>query len=165
MTDTILEIGCGMGVLTKPLLAIFPHVIGIEIDERSVSYLQQVLPPRTPILHRDFMSLTPQEIRSMKLEAKQEEVPSTSSVRTSLHLISNLPYHVSKRIIIYSLKHQLFDSMVLMVQKEVALQMVKSKKTKKTLFHFWVQFWTKETELLFDVSYDICAYTYTCNVI
>ena len=51
--DTILEIGAGIGVLTKELLAKAKHVISIELDEKLIPLLQEYTdnPDNLTIIH------------------------------------------------------------------------------------------------------------------
>ena len=40
----VVELGPGKGALTRPLLAAYPQMTGVEIDERSVKLLREELP-------------------------------------------------------------------------------------------------------------------------
>ena len=104
--NTILEIGPGMGVLTKYLLQkdVTTHVI--EIDTESVAYLQaNYLNLASRIIEKDFLKYDLNEV------FKGE----------SFAIIGNFPYNISTQIVFKTLemRHQIpeFSGMF---QKEVA---------------------------------------------
>ncbi|GGD22177.1 16S rRNA (adenine(1518)-N(6)/adenine(1519)-N(6))-dimethyltransferase RsmA [Hyunsoonleella pacifica] len=102
----VLEIGPGMGVLTKYLLKKDTTTYVIEIDHESVAYLQATylnLAPR--IIEKDFLKYDLNEV------FKEEP----------LAIIGNFPYNISSQIVFKTLemRHQIpeFSGMF---QKEVA---------------------------------------------
>jgi 16S rRNA (adenine1518-N6/adenine1519-N6)-dimethyltransferase len=104
--NTVLEIGPGMGVLTKYLLQkdVTTHVI--EIDTESVAYLQaNYLNLASRIIEKDFLKFDLNEV------FKGE----------SFAIIGNFPYNISTQIVFKTLemRHQIpeFSGMF---QKEVA---------------------------------------------
>ena len=101
---TVLEIGPGMGVLTKFLLEReFSHFRVIEIDNESVHYLQENF-AGLDIITGDFLT--------MDIE---------SSFSEKLGIIGNFPYNISTQILFKILKSR--DQVVEiagMLQKEVA---------------------------------------------
>lgn len=104
--DVVLEIGPGMGVLTKYLLndsKITLHVI--EIDRDSVAYLKEHYPPLTErIIEGDFL---------------EENLNRVSSGKISI--IGNFPYNISSQIFFKVLEHRnTVSQVVCMLQKEVA---------------------------------------------
>lgn len=88
--DFVIEVGAGMGVLTRPLLDRFGerlHVI--ELDEESVHYLHQHFPELEGRVHfRDFLKID--------LAA---EFPGRISV------VGNFPYNISSQILFHLLKY------------------------------------------------------------
>lgn len=101
----IIEIGPGMGILTKLLTQQYENFLAIEIDSQSVNYLieNQILASHQ-LLHDDFLSIELQKIL----------VPNSC-------LIGNLPYNISSQIFFRILEHrQLITSVVCMIQHEVA---------------------------------------------
>jgi 16S rRNA (adenine1518-N6/adenine1519-N6)-dimethyltransferase len=104
--QAVLEIGPGMGVLTKYLFeqkGIDLKVI--EIDRDSVAYLKKNYPLlKERIIEGDFLEVDIQKI-----------FPSTFSI------IGNFPYNISSQIFFKALKHRdRVDELVCMLQKEVA---------------------------------------------
>jgi len=102
----VLEIGPGMGVLTKYILKkpVIAHVI--EIDPESVEYLQA-----------NFLNLAPRIIKKDVLKFDFTEVFGSDSFA----IIGNFPYNISTQIVFKTLenRHQIpeFSGMF---QKEVA---------------------------------------------
>jgi 16S rRNA (adenine1518-N6/adenine1519-N6)-dimethyltransferase len=101
----IVEIGPGMGVLTKYLLERYPEVWVVEFDEDAVNYLQtRFAGTQLRIFHADFLKWD-----FGLLEGKPAR------------FIGNLPYNVSSPIFFRLLEeHRLVQQGVFMVQKEVA---------------------------------------------
>jgi 16S rRNA (adenine1518-N6/adenine1519-N6)-dimethyltransferase len=110
----ILEIGPGMGVLTKYLMQKKEiHFSVVEIDRESVEYLKKRYPDLN-IISGDFLQLPLDQIYTE---------PFT--------IIGNFPYNISSQILFKILDHkELCTEMVGMFQKEVA-ERVASKPGKK----------------------------------
>lgn len=102
----ILEIGPGMGVLTRFLVEI-PQVNlrVVEIDRESVAYLRSHFPGLAPgLVEGDFLKIPLRDL-----------FPGPFSV------IGNFPYNISSQIFFRVLEHRdLITEVVGMVQKEVA---------------------------------------------
>lgn len=104
--QSVLEIGPGMGVLTKYLIAQhYPDFKVVEIDRESVEYLEQHYPElQGNILSQDFLRLNLDELYS-----------------DSLTIIGNFPYNISSQILFKVLDYKnLVNEVVGMFQKEVA---------------------------------------------
>jgi 16S rRNA (adenine1518-N6/adenine1519-N6)-dimethyltransferase len=102
----VLEIGAGMGILTKYLIQKQDiNFSVVEIDEEAVNYLQHHFPELTPnILAQDFLRLD--------LAARYQE---------PLTIIGNFPYNISSQILFKLLEYKdLATQLVGMFQKEVA---------------------------------------------
>ncbi len=102
--ENVLEVGPGMGVLTKYLLEkSYKDLRVAEIDEESVVYLQHYY-PGLHIIDGDFLKLDLDEL-----------------YHDSLAIIGNFPYNISSQIFFKVLDHRnLVTEVVGMVQKEVA---------------------------------------------
>jgi 16S rRNA (adenine1518-N6/adenine1519-N6)-dimethyltransferase len=103
---SVLEIGPGMGVLTRFLLErtdISTHVV--EIDAESVEYLKEHYPDlKDRILSGDFLKL-----------------PLKDYFRDSFAIIGNFPYNISSQIFFKVLENRdVVPEVVGMIQKEVA---------------------------------------------
>lgn len=103
--SSVLEIGPGMGVLTRFLLERgFSDFRVIEIDNESVNYLREELPELKNIISDDFLRIDLEQVFPGKLG-----------------IIGNFPYNISSQILFKALDHR--DKIVEitgMFQKEVA---------------------------------------------
>jgi 16S rRNA (adenine1518-N6/adenine1519-N6)-dimethyltransferase len=110
-TGKVLEVGPGMGMLTRHLLAnpAF-ETWAVEADPDMVAYLRQHLPALGPrLLAADFLQFNPAETFG--------EAP--------FCLIGNFPYNISTQILFKMLDHRRqIPEMVGMFQKEVADRVV-----------------------------------------
>jgi 16S rRNA (adenine1518-N6/adenine1519-N6)-dimethyltransferase len=114
--NDILEIGPGMGVLTKYLLEKNLNTYVIEIDTESVSYLNENYPKlKDKIISKDFLKYNINEI----FEGKQ------------LAIIGNFPYNISTQIVFRALEYRnQIPEFAGMFQKEVAERICEKKGTK-----------------------------------
>ena len=106
-TDTVLEIGPGLGSLTRYLAASAQRVIAIELDNKLFPPLEAVISPydNVQLVHGDILDLQPGEI------IEQDDYL----------VVANIPYYITSAVI-----RHLFESdpkprrIVLTIQKEVA---------------------------------------------
>ncbi len=107
--DKVLEVGCGMGVLTQFLLQRDDIVTyGAEIDTESVEYLHSHYPEFTE-------RLTEGDFLKMDLRATYGE---------RLKIIGNFPYNISSQIFFKVLENRdIVPECVGMIQKEVAVRL------------------------------------------
>ncbi len=106
-SDTVLEIGAGLGSLTRYLAAQAREVVAVELDKKLVAILQDVLKPHTNIriVAADILQLSPQEL----------------GLQSGYVVAANIPYNITSAIIRHLLEAQPKPrSIVLTVQKEVA---------------------------------------------
>ncbi|MGE5173959.1 MAG: 16S rRNA (adenine(1518)-N(6)/adenine(1519)-N(6))-dimethyltransferase RsmA [Betaproteobacteria bacterium] len=103
--DQVLEIGPGLGHLTRLLAERAGRVMALELDERLV-----------PLLRKDFSAFRNVEItQADALEYAYETLPDKWKV------VANLPYYISTPIVQKLIAHRnKFSSLTLMLQKEVA---------------------------------------------
>jgi 16S rRNA (adenine1518-N6/adenine1519-N6)-dimethyltransferase len=103
--SSVLEIGPGMGILTRFLIERnFADFRVIEIDDESVDYLKSNLPELTRIIKGDFLTFD--------LDAAFPE---------KLAIIGNFPYNISTQILFKILNHRgKVVEVCGMLQKEVA---------------------------------------------
>ena len=114
--DDVLEIGPGMGVLTKYLLDKPITTYVIEIDIESVDYLDANYPKlKDKIISKDFLRYDINEV----FQGKQ------------FAIIGNFPYNISTQIVFKTLelKHQI-PEFAGMFQKEVAERICEKKGSK-----------------------------------
>ena len=105
--DQVLEIGPGLGFLTRRLLERAGGVWAIEVDSFLVDRLRAsalAVDPRFHLIHGDFLSFAPSE-----------------SLPSRLKLAGNLPYSIATAVLfrIFEMRER-FSLLVLMLQKEVA---------------------------------------------
>jgi 16S rRNA (adenine1518-N6/adenine1519-N6)-dimethyltransferase len=117
-TDVIMEIGPGLGVLTKELATQVGCVIAIELDNKLAVLLEQTLASfkNVAIINEDVLKIAPGAL----LQEQRERLPPTVTP-SGYKVVANLPYYITAPVLRHfleaSLKPQL---MVVMVQKEVA---------------------------------------------
>ena len=111
--DLIIEIGPGIGTLTKTLLEKAGKVISIEIDKKVLKILNERF-----FLYKNF-ELINQDILQVNLNNLIKE--NTNSEITNCKIVANLPYYITTPILIKLLSEKLsVKSITIMVQKEVA---------------------------------------------
>lgn len=106
--DLMIEIGPGLGAITRPLLARLKHLHAVEIDRDIVARLKRVFPAHRLLIHEgdalefDFAALGP-----------------------DLRVVGNLPYHISTPIL-FHLAHgaRNIRDIHVMLQQEVVDRMV-----------------------------------------
>lgn len=112
----VLEIGPGMGVLTKYLLAKPIETFVVEIDKESVAYLSEHYPVLNgKICGEDFLRYDIQQLMG----------------RDPFAIIGNFPYNISTQIVFKALELRDFvPEFAGMFQKEVAQRICEKKGTK-----------------------------------
>ncbi|MFL2121790.1 16S rRNA (adenine(1518)-N(6)/adenine(1519)-N(6))-dimethyltransferase RsmA [Marinilactibacillus psychrotolerans] len=109
---TVIEVGPGIGALTEQIAKKAKEVIAFEIDDRLLPVLEDTLSPynNVKIIHQDILKVDMKDFEKEYLKEAERVV-----------VIANLPYYVTTPIILNFLASSLpIDSMVLMMQKEVA---------------------------------------------
>ena len=106
-TDIVLEIGPGLGSLTRHLAAQAHKVIAIELDDRLFPPLEAVIAPyqNIQLVQGDILNIEPQKI----------------SEQDDYLVVANIPYYITSAVI----RHLLGSTpsprrIVLTIQKEVA---------------------------------------------
>lgn len=101
--DNVIEIGPGLGALTKPLLSLLPALTAIEIDTSLYPHLEKLAHDKT--------------LRLVKQDALQVDF---SHFGSDLRLIGNLPYNISTPLLFHILHYEAtVRDMHFMLQKEV----------------------------------------------
>lgn len=108
----VIEIGPGIGVLTKELCKAAGQVVAIEIDKRLFPVLNETL--------GEFENLEIVEGDVLKLDLSAL-INEKFSGMTSVKVCANLPYYITSPVIMALLESRLpVDEIVVMVQKEAA---------------------------------------------
>jgi 16S rRNA (adenine1518-N6/adenine1519-N6)-dimethyltransferase len=106
-TDTVLEIGPGLGSLTRYLAVSAREVIAVELDEKLMPPLKTVLSPyqSVQVIHGDILKISPQD-----LIADNDYL-----------VVANIPYYITSAVIRHLLESESKPRrIVLTIQKEVA---------------------------------------------
>lgn len=112
--DIVLEIGPGLGALTRLLAAEAGRVVAVELDQRLVEALKQTATakadlPNVEIIHGDILELNPADLLEQQGDNFQYKV------------VANLPYYITSAIIRHLLTAEVRPKlMVVTVQLEVA---------------------------------------------
>ncbi len=108
--DHVIEIGPGVGTLTRGLLEAAGKVTAIELDEKLIPILKEEL--------KDF-----DNFRLIHEDATKVDLAELAD-GDSIKLVANLPYYVTTPIITKILNDKTdFNSLTIMIQKEVAERM------------------------------------------
>ena len=116
--DLIIEIGPGLGTLTKELLDKAKKIICIEIDKNMVEILENRfrLYNNIEIINEDILKLNLKEL--IKNEKSKGNIK-------NVKIVANLPYYITTPIIMKLLEEELdLESITVMVQKEVADRLI-----------------------------------------
>ena len=106
-TETVVEIGPGLGSLTLGLLEVAERVIAVEVDSKLASELEATVAKRAPGKH--FVLVESDALRVTELPAEPQA------------LVANLPYNISVPVLLHFL--ETFGSLrfgLVLVQAEVA---------------------------------------------
>jgi 16S rRNA (adenine1518-N6/adenine1519-N6)-dimethyltransferase len=140
-TAGVLEIGPGIGPLTQQLALRAGKVCAVEVDNRLEPILERTVGAfsNLEILWGDVLK---QDIPALV----REKFPGLRPMACA-----NLPYYITSPILTALLEAECFDSVTVMVQKEVAQRIAAKPGTADySAFTVFCQYYT-EPELLFDV--------------
>jgi 16S rRNA (adenine1518-N6/adenine1519-N6)-dimethyltransferase len=111
--DVVVEIGAGIGVLTRQLALTAQRVIAVEIDPFLVK-----------ILHDQFDGCPNVEIFSGDI-LKFDLSSILDHYKTKVKVMGNIPYNISSPVVFHLLEHRtVISDFLLMLQKEVVLRLV-----------------------------------------
>lgn len=112
--DLIIEIGPGLGTLTKELLDRAGKVICIELDKRMIEILNDRFS-----MYSNFKVLNDDVLKvDLKNLISKEKIKTTK-------IVANLPYYITTPIIMKLLEERLdIETITVMIQKEVADRLV-----------------------------------------
>ena len=140
-TAGVLEIGPGIGPLTQQLCLNAQKVCAVELDTRLKPILD------TPVGEFDNLEIIWNDVLKLDVPALIKE--KFGSLRPMA--CANLPYYITSPILTALLEAECFDSVTVMVQKEVAQRIAaKPGSADYSAFTVFCQYYA-EPELLFDV--------------
>lgn len=106
-TDTVLEIGPGLGSLTRYLAASAKEVVAVELDQHLLPPLKAILAsyPNIRLIHGDILELSPSDL-----------------IQESNYIVAaNIPYYITSAVIRHLLESKAKPRrIILTVQREVA---------------------------------------------
>ena len=112
----IIEVGPGKGALTEPLVNKAKRVIAIEIDKEMVEILEEKIDKENfSLLNKDILDVEWDDI------IKNER---------DIQFVSNLPYYISTKIIFKVALDKRFNSLSVMLQKELVDRIFSKNNTK-----------------------------------
>lgn len=139
----VIEVGPGIGVLTKEIALRAKKVVSIELDDRLPAVLEETLSEfdnveivKGDVLKTDLHKLIEEKLQGMRVV-----------------VCANLPYYITSPVIMYLLESKLpIESITVMIQKEVADRLcAKAGSRNAGAITVSVNYFAK-AEKLFDVS-------------
>ena len=130
--DTVIEVGPGMGILTRELAKGADHVIAVEVDTGIAKALREALVPwpNVIVINADILESDP---------------ASLLGVENSYKVVGTLPYYIATAVIRRFLEAQIKPlSIIVTVQKEVA-QAIAAPPGQMSLLSVSVQLYGKPT--------------------
>ena len=106
--DTVLEIGCGAGTLTREIAAVAKQVYAFEIDEKLKPVLSETLSgvENAEVIFKDFMRV---DIKEFEKDLQ------------SFSVVANLPYYITSPLVMRFVEEsEKVERLVIMVQDDVA---------------------------------------------
>lgn len=113
-TDRIIEVGPGIGTLTREMGKVAENVVAIEIDKTLIPILKETLADldNVEVVNEDILKVDVQGLINEKLNGGP------------VKLVANLPYYITTPIVMKFLEEDIpVTDIVVMVQKEVADRM------------------------------------------
>lgn len=98
----IVEIGPGLGALTKPLIEHIGHLDVVELDRNIIDLLKQSYAAKNLTIH---------EGDALKFDFRFTSLP--------IRVVGNLPYNISTPLLFYLSAFSNIQNMIFMLQKEV----------------------------------------------
>ena len=130
----VVEVGPGLGVLTKELAKYAGKVVAIELDDKLAALLKESLSSfkNVTIINEDVLKIDPSALL-LDLKTKNYKV------------VANLPYYITSPVLRHFLEAPIKpQSMVVMVQKEVAEE-IAAKPGRMSLLSIGVQLYGEPT--------------------
>lgn len=124
--DLVIEIGPGLGTLTKFLLEEAGKVVCIELDTKMLTILEDrfSLYNNFELINNDVLKVDLKELIRSEKENKNIK---------NVKIVANLPYYITTPIIMKLLEEELeLESITVMIQKEVADRLIANPGQKNT---------------------------------
>jgi 16S rRNA (adenine1518-N6/adenine1519-N6)-dimethyltransferase len=114
-TDLVVEVGPGLGILTRELANRAGWVIAIELDDKLAALLKETLSSfdNVTIINDDVLKIEPEAL----LKEQKAKFPPA----TGYKVVANLPYYITSPVLRHFLEASYKpEIMIVMVQREVA---------------------------------------------
>ena len=131
--DTVLEIGPGLGVLTRHLAAQAGRVVAVELDDRLIPILSELFADQLNVsfVHADILKVEPSELLAQDggRQTADGDSPTQYAIRNTqsppYKVVANLPYYITSAVLRHLLESPHPPTVaVVMVQREVAQRIV-----------------------------------------
>lgn len=114
--DAVLEIGPGLGTLTRRLAEAAGRVVAVELDQNLIPILHKTLAdhPNVEIIHGDILDLDPAAL-----------IAGHRTSQLNYKVVANLPYYITSTVIRHLLEASVRpERLILTMQLEVAQRLV-----------------------------------------
>ncbi len=146
--DLVIEIGPGLGTLTKYLLQKAKKVICIELDKKMIRILEDRFS-----LYQNFEVLN-QDVLKVDLKELIDNEKKNTQIQ-KVKIVANLPYYITTPIIMKLLEEELpLDSITVMIQKEVADRLIAIPGDKQTGAITYSVYYYAQAQGILEVSND-----------
>lgn len=143
--DLVIEIGPGLGTLTKYLLEKAGKVICIELDTKMLQILEDrfSLYNNFELINNDVLKVDLKNI--IKKEKEEYKIK-------NVKIVANLPYYITTPIIMKLLEEELeLESITVMIQKEVADRLIATPGEKNTGAITYSVYYYADSEAIIEV--------------
>jgi len=137
--DIVVEVGPGLGVLTRELAREAGRVVSIELDEKLAHVLKETLAScdNVTIIDGDVLHIDPAAL----LDEQRAHFPRVAASPSGYKVVANLPYYITAPVLRHFLEAPARPELiVVMVQKEVA-EAIAAGPGKMSLMSVSVQFY------------------------
>ena len=143
--DLVIEIGPGLGTLTKFLLQKAKKVLCVELDKKMIKILNDRFSD-----YNNF-ELINEDILKVNLKKIIEDNKKTEQI-ANVKIVANLPYYITTPIIMKLLEEKLdIESITVMIQKEVADRLIEIPGGKNTGAITYTVYYYCESEKIIEV--------------
>lgn len=133
--DLVIEIGPGLGTLTKELLEKAGKVIAIELDKRMLEILTDRfgLYNNFELINEDVLKVDLNNLIKQNIQLQTSNIQTQTSNLKHAKIVANLPYYITTPIVMKLLEEKLpIESITIMIQKEVADRLIEKPGGKNT---------------------------------
>lgn len=135
--DVVMEVGPGLGVLTRELARQAGRVFAIELDDNLAAILEKTLASlgNVTVINRDVLDILPADL----LTEQMTNLPGIITRPFRYKVVANLPYYITAPVLRHFLEAKVKpEVIVVMVQREVA-EIIVAKPGRRSLLSISVQ--------------------------